>query len=87
MLQAPSSFDGVASKAKVADVNDAFVLTDAMSVGDLFTKKANKNSRKASEHPKETGAKKARLASAEEAGTARPIPSPVVSPDNLGSQL
>ena len=89
MLQAPSSFDGVASKAKVADVNDAFVLTDAMSVGDLFTgtKKAKKNSCKASEPPKETGAKKARLTSVKEAGSARSVPSPVVSPDVSGSQL
>jgi len=89
MLQAPSSFDGVASKAKVADVNDAFVLTDAMSVGDLFTgtKKAKKNSCKASEPPKETGAKKARLTSVKEAGFARSVPSPVVSPDVSGSQL
>ena len=77
----------MASKTKVADVNDAFGLADTMSIGDLFTKKVKKNLRKASEPSKETGVKKARLASAEEAGTARPIPSPVVSPDNLGSQL
>ena len=37
--------------------------------------------------PKETGTKKARLASTEEAGTAHPVPSPVVSPDVSGSQL
>ena len=58
-----------------------------MSFGDLFTstKKVKKNLRKASEPLKETDAKKARLASTEEAGTARPVPSPVVSPDNLSS--
>ena len=79
----------MAGKAKVANVNDAFGLADAMSIGDLFTgtKKAKKNSRKASEPLKETSTKKARLASTEEAGSARPIPSPMVSPYVLGSQL
>ena len=50
----------MAGKAKVANVNDAFGLADAMSIGDLFTgtKKAKKNSRKASAPSKETGVKK-----------------------------
>ena len=79
----------MAGKAKVTDVNDAFGLADAMSVDDLFTgtKKAKKNSYKANELPMETGVKKARLASAEEVGSARSVPSPVVSPDVSGSQL
>ena len=79
----------MAGKAKVAVVNDAFGLADAMSFGDLFTstKKAKKNSRKASEPPKEIDVKKARVASAEGAGSAHSVPSPVVSPGVLGSQL
>ena len=78
----------MAGKVKVADVNDAFGLADIMSIGDLFTgtKKAKKNSRKASEPSKETGVKKARLASAEEVGTAHLVPSPMVSPDVSSSQ-
>jgi hypothetical protein len=48
----------MASKAKVTDVNDAFGLADTMSIGNLFTKKAKKNSQKAGDLPKETGAKK-----------------------------
>ena len=87
MLQAPLSFDRMAGKAKVADVNDAFGLADTMSVGDVFSNKAKKNSRKASEPLKETDVKKARLASVEEAGTTHPVPSPVVSPNVLSSQL
>jgi hypothetical protein len=63
MLQASSSFEGMVGKAKIADVNDAFILANTMSVGDLFTKKEKKNSRKASEPLKETDAKKGRLAS------------------------
>ena len=68
-------------------MNDAFGLADIMSIGDLFTgtKKAKKNSRKASEPSKETGVKKARLASTKEVGFARSLPSPVVSPDISGS--
>ena len=52
------------SKAKVADVYDAFRLADTMSVGDVLGKKPKKNSRKSSDPLKETSAKKARLASA-----------------------
>jgi hypothetical protein len=44
LFQASSRFDGMASKAKVADVNDVFGLADTISVDDLFTKKAKKNS-------------------------------------------
>ena len=77
----------MAGKAKVIDVNDAFGLMDTMSFGDLFTKTAKKNSRKASEPPKEINAKMTRLASAEEVGFAHSVPSPAVSPDVLGSQL
>jgi hypothetical protein len=87
MLHVSSSFVGMAGKAKVADVNDAFILADTMSVDDLFTKKAKKNSRKASEPLKETGVKKARLASTKEAGSTHPVPSPTVSPDISGSQV
>ena len=64
VLQAALSFDGMAGKTKVADVNDAFSLVDTMYVGDLFVKKSKKNSRKSSDPLKETSAKKARLASA-----------------------
>jgi hypothetical protein len=39
VLQAASSFDGMASKTKVVDVSDAFDLADTMSVGDIFGKK------------------------------------------------
>ena len=74
-------------KAKVVDVNDAFGLEDPMSVGDLFTKKAKNNSRKSGDLPKETGTKKARMTSAEEAPSTRLAPTPVASPDILGSQL
>jgi hypothetical protein len=77
----------MAGKAKVANVDDTFGLANTMSVGDLFTKKTKKNSRKANDLPKEPGSKKARMTSAEEAGSARPIPTPVASPDVLGSQL
>ena len=87
VFQASLIFDGMVGKAKVTDVNDAIGLTDTMSIGNLFTKKAKKNLRKASEPSKETGVKKARLASAEEVGTTHPIPSPVVSPDVSDSEL
>jgi hypothetical protein len=85
LFQASSGFDGMAGKAKVANVNDAFGLTDTMSVDDLFTKKAKKNSRKAGDLPKETGVKKARVTSAKEAASARPAPTPVMSHDISGS--
>jgi len=68
-------------------VNDAFGLEDPMSVGDLFTKKAKKNLRKASDLPKETDMKKARMTSAEEVASARPAPTSMASPDISGSQL
>ena len=74
-------------KAKVTDVNDAFGLEDPMSVGDLFTKKAKKNLRKASDLPKETDMKKARMTSTEEAVSARPTPTPMASPDISSSQV
>ena len=77
----------MAGEAKVVDVHDTFGIADTMSVGDLFTKKTKKNSRLANEPPKEPGAKKARTTSAEEAGSTRPIPTPVVSPIVSGSQL
>ena len=47
---------GAASKAKVADVDDAFSIVNTLSIGDLFTKKAKKNSRKAVDPPKEPAA-------------------------------
>jgi hypothetical protein len=77
----------MAVKAKVTDVNDAFGLEDTMSVGDLFTKKAKKNSHKASVPLKEPSAKKAKITSPEEAGSAHSVPSPAVSPHVSGSQL
>jgi hypothetical protein len=77
----------MASKAKVTDVNDAFGLADTMSIGNLFTKKAKKNSQKAGDLPKETGAKKAIMISAEEAAFARLAPTPVASLDISDSQL
>jgi hypothetical protein len=40
---------GAASKAKVAYVPDAFGLADTVFVGDLFTRKAKKNLRKAND--------------------------------------
>ena len=58
MFQAPSSFDGMAGKAKAADVYDAFGLVDTMSVGDVIGKKSKKNSRKSSDSPKDARAKK-----------------------------
>jgi len=58
LFQASSSFDGMAGKAKVTDVNDAFSLVDTMSVGDLFTKKTKKNSCNAGEPSMETSTKK-----------------------------
>jgi hypothetical protein len=73
----------MASKAKVADVNDAFGLVDTMSVGDLFTKKPKKNSHKA----KETGAKKARMTSTKEAASAHLASTLMASPDISDSQL
>ena len=90
MYQATSSSNemaGAAGKDKVADVHDAFNLADTMSVGDLFTKKTKKSSRKANDPPKEPAAKKARPMSAEDPGSARPVPTPVTSPDASGSQL
>jgi hypothetical protein len=87
VFQSSSSFDGMASKAKVTYVNDAFGLADTMSVGDLFTKKAKKNSQKVGDLPKETGTKKARMTSAEEATFARPSPATVAYHDISGSQL
>jgi hypothetical protein len=75
VFQASSSFDGMAGKAKVTDVNNAFSLADTMSIGDLFTKKSKKNSRKAGDLPKETGAKKARMIPAKrQLLLARPLP-------------
>jgi hypothetical protein len=60
-----------------------------MSVDDLFAvKKTKKSSRKASDPPKEPAAKKARPpVPAEDAGSARPAPTPVASPDVSGSHL
>ena len=77
----------MAGKAKVADVYDAFGLVDTMSVGDVIGKKSKKNSRKSSDSPKDVGANKARLTSAEEAASVRLVATPVASPDISGSQL
>ena len=74
-------------KAKVADVTAAFGLADTKSVGDIFGGKSKKNSCKSSDPPKDAGVKKARLASTEEATSARPPPTPVPSPNVLGYQL
>jgi len=74
-------------KAKVVDVSDAFGPEDPMSVGDLFTKKAKKNSWKADDLPKETRVKKTRMTYAEEVTSTSPAPTPVASPDISGSQL
>jgi hypothetical protein len=69
VFQASLSFDRMAGKAKVTDVNDAFGLVDTMSVGDLFTKKAKKNSRKA-------GAKKGKNDFCRRGGFCSPGPYP-----------
>ena len=87
MFQAPSSFDGMAGKAKAADVYDAFGLVDTMSVGDVIGKKSKKNSRKSSDPLKDVDVKKARLTSVEEAASVRSVATPVASPDISGSQL
>jgi hypothetical protein len=87
MQQAASSYDGMATKGKVADVCDAFGMVDTMLVGDIFAKKNKKTSRNSSDPPKEAGAKKARLASDEGVVSACPVPMPTASPDVLGSQL
>jgi hypothetical protein len=47
MFQSSSSFRRLAStssKSKVVDVHDSFGLVDTRSIGDLFVKKAKKNS-------------------------------------------
>ena len=77
----------MAGKAKVVDVYDAFGLVDTMSIGDVLGKKSKKNFRKSSDPPKDTGVKKARLTSAEEAASVAPITTPVISPDISGSQV
>jgi hypothetical protein len=87
VLQATSSFDGMASKAKVADVYDAFGLLDTMFDGDVLGTKSKKNSCKSNDPLKETGAKKARLASAEDAASTCLTLTPLASPDVLGPQL
>ena len=87
VLQAASSFDKMVGKAKVADIYDTFGLVDTMSIGDVLGKKPKKNSCKSSDLLKETGAKKARLASSKEAASARSTLTPMASPDVLGSQL
>ena len=58
MFQASSSFDGMADKAKVVDVYDAFGLAETMSIGDVLGRKSKKNSRKSSDPLKDGGAKK-----------------------------
>ena len=77
----------MAGKAKVVDVYDAFGLVDTMSIGDVLGKKSKKNFRKSSDPPKDTGVKKARLTSAEEVASVRPVTTPVASLDISGSQL
>jgi hypothetical protein len=74
----------MASKAKVADVADAFGLADTMSIGDIWGK-YKKNSYKSSNPLKDAGAKKERLASTEGVTSTRPTPTPVASPDVPGS--
>ena len=57
MFQASSSFDGMAGKAKAADVCDAFGLVDTMSAGDVLGKKSKKSSRKSSDPRRMPGQK------------------------------
>jgi len=54
---AASSFDGMATKGKVANVYDAFGVADTMSVGDIFVGIQKKNSSRSSDPPKVAGAK------------------------------
>ena len=61
MFQSSLSFGemaGTSSKSKVTDVHDSFGLAYTMSIGDLFDKKAKKNSRKARDPSKERGAQR-----------------------------
>ena len=63
MLQAPLSFDRMAGKAKVADVNDAFGMADNMSVGDVFGKNPKKKTRKATDPSSDVALKRPRPSS------------------------
>jgi hypothetical protein len=46
LVQAASSFDGMGSKVKIADVDDTFGAADTMSISDLFGKNPKKKTRK-----------------------------------------
>jgi len=51
LVQATNSFDGMGSKAKIADVVDAFGTTDSMSISDLFGKSPKKKTHKVIDPP------------------------------------
>ena len=87
MLQAASSFDGMGSRGKVADVSDAFGAADTMSVGYVFGKKQKKNFHKYDDPLKDTGSKRTKVSSAEEPSSVHPASTPTASPDASLSQL
>jgi len=63
-MQATSSSDEMGSKAKVADVNDAFGAADTMLIGDVFGKNPKKKTCKAADPPLDVAPKRPRLSSA-----------------------
>jgi len=62
-MQATSSSDEMGSKAKVADVNDAFGAADTMLIGDVFGKNPKKKTCKATDSPLDVAPKRPRLSS------------------------
>ena len=85
-VQATSSFNRMGSKAKIADVNDAFGVADTMSVGDVFSKNPKKKTRKAANPSSAIAPKRPRSSSIAQAAPTRLASASTASLDASGSQ-
>lgn len=85
-VQASSSFDGMGSKSRIVDVNDAFGAADTMSIGDVLGKNTRKKAHKASDPLSEATPKKARPSSAVAATPAKLVFASALPTNTLGSR-
>ena len=85
-MQASSSFDGMGSKSKVADMNDAFCAADTMSTRDMFDKNPKKKTCKAANPSSDVAPKGPKPSSIAAVAPTLVTFASIASPDAFGSQ-
>ena len=84
LVQAAGSFDRMGSKAKIADVVNAFGVGDTMSISDLFNKNPKKKTRKAVDPSSNVIQKKPKSSSIVAATPTQPASASTTSPKSYG---